>query len=167
MAVYRRHAGGVWTTVAGERRHEQVQQLYRRLPSALGPRFARVIAAATERIDLWYGNIWLRDQLEQSTSAYRAGQAWIQELTRAKEWLLTQVQGYEELKRAHEALWAEARGYQERLETCRQQLEASARARAEVEAQNAFLTSALQAIEQSRGWRLVCLLRRLRGRRAA
>jgi glycosyltransferase involved in cell wall biosynthesis len=175
MAVYRRHAGGVWTTAEGERRREQLQKLYRRLPDALGPRYARVIAAAAERIELWYGNVWLRDQLEQSIGGYNTTQAWVQELARAKEWLAAQVQNYErtteglraeceELKRGHEGLRAELHGSQERLD-------ASARARAELEARNAVLASALQAVEQSRGWRLLCQVRRLRGllrgRRAA
>jgi glycosyltransferase involved in cell wall biosynthesis len=171
MAVYRKHAGGVWSAHDGAIRHERILAVYDRMPSILDRRHRTLARTAAERFRLWTGNEWLRGQvvncqaeverlnrsidwlrgqvasseaeLKNTVQAYNDCRAWIVELEKAKEWLLRQL---DERRAAVQAL-DEALAEIGRLRG--------------TEDENARLRSYLQGIESSRGWKLLQRARRL------
>lgn len=177
MAVYRRHAGGLWSSQEGSRRnHEAVLKVYEKMPGILDRRHWALARAAAERYRLFTGNEWLRGQ----AACY---QAETERLNRAAEWLRGQVANYQaETKRLNRVIdwlrgqlagceaqlkesvtaynagrsWiAELGGIREGLA---RQLEEQRRAHAE---EVARLHNRLSRVEASRGWRAVLLSRRL------
>jgi glycosyltransferase involved in cell wall biosynthesis len=165
MAVYRQHAGGVWSPHEGAVRHERILAVYDRMPGILDPRHRTLARTAADKFRFWAGNEWLRGQVEN----YKAE---TDRLGRSIEWLQGQIASHEaslknSVRANDECLLGIAEVEKSRADLARQldeartlinRLDGQARAHA---AENARLQTRLREIESSRGWRLLSLARLL------
>jgi glycosyltransferase involved in cell wall biosynthesis len=65
MAVYRKHAGGAWTSLPEEKKLEAVQEAYKHLKPHLPETAWPMVDAMTDAVDIWRGNIWYRQKLAE------------------------------------------------------------------------------------------------------